>query len=210
MPKYLTVASCVLVWAGPDRCCRWYWYCWSRAALRLMPWISSIFSVANPASSSSLSPPLACVLSFKLMYPTYSWSSPLWRPIGSSNSVDPEFNYFMFLPLSLLFLDAMFWWIVPSFLRMKLEFRYPTSHMHQILYVLNKSQVVPHPLYLSHIYTISSPPQPMLVLHNATALLRSFQWCLSSIGANLNSFASSTIRSPLSSLNFPSTECLGL
>lgn len=52
---------------------------------------------------------------------------------------------------------------------MKLEFHYPTSHMHQILYILNKSQVVPHSLYSSHMYTISSPPQPTLVLHNATA-----------------------------------------
>lgn len=77
-----------------------------------------------------------------------------------------------------------------------LPFPLPSSHMHQILYLLNKSHIYAPPFTLiSYVFYISSP-QPILVLHDVSVLLRSFQWCLSSIQSNLNFFVCSPLIQP--------------
>lgn len=118
------------------------------------PFISFFSFIGNPAYSNLVSPPLPACLSARHIYPTCSWSSLLWWPTHSSNSPGLKFSYFVSPTIHALFLDVIFWWIVPSSKFPEDEtFPPPTSYMHQILYLLNKSDIhVPSFRFISHMY----------------------------------------------------------
>lgn len=150
MGKYLTIGFCVswprAVAAGDTEAAH------LEEFTGFSPFISFSSFIGNPAYSNLVSPPLLVCLKARHIYPACSWSSLLCWPTDSQTQLLWS-SAILFLPLYMLSFympDFGELYHLPSFLRMK-PFPLPTSYMHQILYLLNKSHVPPF-RFISHMY----------------------------------------------------------